>query len=172
MLAKREKTLLGILIGVVVLSGAGLGIQMGVERLTDARSKVAQYEAQIRKISQALPAEEDIVTRAAAMKAELADVTSRFYAPEDLNPYSFGTLIKKKLAGLGITVVRYQVVETGGKSFLEFSVTGSARSIVQFFKDVSEAGKYWTVPMLTLTMREGTEKADVVFRIGYEVLTP
>jgi hypothetical protein len=169
MLAKREKTLLWVLCGIVGLCLAGIGVQFGLERLSDARTKVAQYETQIRKISQALPAEQDIVSRVQAMKAELDDVKSRFYKPDELSTYSFGELIKKKLAALGIAVVRYQVVETAGKSFLEFSVSGSARSIVQFFKNVSESKKYWTVPLFTLTMREGTETADGVFRIGYEV---
>ena len=171
MLAKREKALLWVLCGAAGLCLAGIGIQSGLERLSDSRTKVAQYEAQIMKLSQALPAEQDIVSRTQAMKAELDDVKSRFYKPDELSPYSFGALIKKKLAALGITVIRYQVVETGGRSFLEFSVSGSARWIVQFFKDVSESEKYWTVPLFTLTMREGTETADVVFRIGYEVFS-
>jgi hypothetical protein len=170
MLAKRERFLLAVLGGIVALCALVIAFMLGLERLNEPRRKAAQYESQIAKLSGSLPSEEEIALQRDALKAELADRTARFYKPDELNPYSFGTLITKKLSSHGITVVRYQVVEVSRRSFLEFTVSGAVRSLILFLKEVSESEKYWTIPSLTLTIREGTLTADAVFRIGYEVL--
>lgn len=170
MLAKRERRLLVALGVVVALSLLTIALILGMERLGAARVKAAQYEAQIAKLSRSLPSESDISALRESLKKELDARKARFYSPDQMNPYSFGTLIKKELTSHGITVIRYQVIEIRGKSSLEFSVSGNVKSLILFLQDVSRSEKYWTISSLTLTMREGTERVDAVFRIGYEVL--
>ncbi len=166
----REKRLLWILGAAAAFSAFALAIGLGAERMAAARATSSRYEAEVAKLSRALPSEAEAVSLRDKLKARLAQGKSRFYAPGEMSPYGFGTLVRKKLAARGISVVRYQVVEIKGKSSIEFSVSGTAAALILFLKDVSESEKNWTVSSLTLTMREGTGTADAVFRIGYEIL--
>jgi len=170
MLAKREKILLGVLIGVIGVCAGGIGIALGTERLATAGEKAVRYEEQIRKLAQSLPSEADITAQRDALQMELAKGKQRFYSAGEMNPYLFGTLVKKELAAHDITVVRYQVVDQKNANSLEFSVSGNVRSFVMFLKEVSESPKYWTISSLTLNMREGTSAFTAAFRIGYETL--
>jgi hypothetical protein len=85
-----------------------------------------------------------------------------------MDPYSFGTGVRKKLASLGMHVVRYQVLEIKGRDTLEFSVSGPARALVLFLKEVSESKKYWSISLLKVSIHAGTAAVDAVLRIGYE----
>jgi hypothetical protein len=64
-------------------------------------------------------------------------------------------------------VLRYQVVEVKGAPYVEFTASGSARSFVIFLRDISDDGTAWTIPSMSLKIREGTDVADAAFRIGY-----
>ncbi len=170
MLAKRERLLLGVLIAVVATTVCGIVVALGTERLSAAQERAFRYEEQIKKLSQSLPAESDVNAQRDTLRAALETGKKRFYAAGEMNPYVFGTLVKKSLAAHDITVVRYQVVEQKGANSLEFSVSGNVRSFVMFLKEVSESPKYWTISSLTLNMREGTSTFTAAFRIGYETL--
>jgi hypothetical protein len=168
--SEREKRLLWMLGGAAAVCAFVVVIGLGAERMASAKTTSLKYEAEVAKLSRALPSEAEAVSLRDKLKAELERGKSRFYAPQEMSPFSFGTLVRKKLAARGISVVRYQVVEMKGKSSIEFSVSGTAAALILFLRDVSESEKYWTVSSLTLSMREGTGTADAVFRIEYEVL--
>ncbi len=167
---KKTRRLLVLLAAVAALAALGISFMLGAERLRAARVKAAEYEKQIARLEQSLPPESEILALRDRLQKELKDRNNRFYRPEDMNPYSFGTLIKKLLVSHGMSVIRYQVIELKGASSLEFTVSGPALSLIRFLKEVSESEKYWTVSSLALTMRSGTGVMDAVFRIGYEVL--
>lgn len=169
MLAKRERQLLGILAAVVFLVALGVLFSLGAERLRVARASAAQYAVQNEDLQRSIGSEPQSVSLRDQLQGELDVTKTRFYAPNEMNPYSFGTLIKRKLVSMGMTVVRYQVIEVKGATSLEFSVTGSISSLVFFLKQVSESDRYWSISSLSLTMREGTIGVDAAFRIGYEV---
>jgi hypothetical protein len=170
MLAKREKLLLGILTAVISVAALGIVFSLGAERLRSALVNVGQYREQNEKLRRSIGSEEvDALSLRERLQGELAVMKTRFYGPGEMNPYSFGALIKKKLGSLGLAVVRYQVIEVKGVSSLEFSISGSINSIILLFKEVSESERYWTISSLALTMREDAVGADAVFRIGYEV---
>jgi hypothetical protein len=168
MLAKRERLLLYALGGVVAICAVVICLMLGFERLRLAGENASQYERMIERLSLTKQDEPEITALRDNLKDELARTKTRFYSPEEMNPFTFGTLVRKELLSLGITVVRYGNVE--GKRSLQFTVSGNVRSLLTFFKKVSESGKYWTISSLTLTMREGTETADAVFIIGYEII--
>ena len=169
MLAKREKGLLAVLAAVVSLSVLGIAFAFGEQRLSAAEASAARYQMQNEKLRRSIGLEKQEIAERDRLRGELMVLRTHFYAQNEMDPYSFGTIIKKKLGSLGLNVVRYQVIDVKGASSLEFSVSGSIRSLVPFLKDVSDADRYWTIPSLTLTMREGTGEVDAVFRIGYEV---
>jgi hypothetical protein len=170
MLAKREKILLIVLSVAAAAAAVSIILFLGSERIRTAQSRAAEYRKQIEKLSHSTPPEAEVVSLRDRLAAEYAAKKASFYSADEMNPYSFGTIIKKELTSRGITVVRYQVVESQGKSSLEFSVTGSVRSLILFLKQVSESDKFWTISSFSLSMREGTEIADSTFRIGYEVI--
>jgi hypothetical protein len=167
---RKTLRLLALLAAAAAVSGLGIAFTVGGERLSEARAVGGQYEAQIRKLEQTLPAEKDILSLRDRLKAEIEAKKGRFYRPDEMNPYSFGTLIKRRLASYGMSVVRYQVLDLKGENSLEFSVSGPVMSLVRFLREVSEFPKNWTISSFTLTMRGGTGAMDAVFRIGYEVL--
>jgi hypothetical protein len=169
MLAKREKLLLGILAAVISCTAMAIVFALGAERLQSARANVGQYREQNEKLRASIGSEADVLSLRERLQGELAVMKTRFYGPEEMNPYSFGALIKKKLGSLGLTVVRYQVIEVKRVTSLEFSISGSINSIILLLKEVSESDRYWTISFLAMTMREDTGGADAVFRIGYEV---
>jgi D-alanyl-D-alanine dipeptidase len=167
---KREKLLLRLLVGAVACGALFVSLGLGIERLKAAREKETRYRAQNEKLAQSLPAEADITVLRDRLKAELEEGKRHFYTSQQMDPYTFGTLIRKKLAAQAIVVDRYRVVELKGKSGLEFSVSGTPRSLILFLKEVSESEKYWTISSLTLTTRDNGETMDAVLRIGYETL--
>jgi hypothetical protein len=168
MLAKRERVLLYALGGVAAVCAVAVCLALGLERLRSARENASRYGQMIDKLSQGTPAESDITALRDSLKEELDRTRARFYSPEEMNPFTFGALVRKELLSLGINVIRYGGAE--GKNSLQFTVYGNIRSLAAFFKKVSESGKYWTISSLTLTMREGTETVDAMFMIGYEVI--
>jgi hypothetical protein len=166
MLAKREKILLLALGAVIALCAVVICIVLGSERLNAAAGKISQYEAQIGKLSGSMPSLTEITALRDQAKTELERKKARFYAPGEISLYDFGLLMKKRLVALGMSVARTEFIEDS----VQFSVTGSIRSLVLFLKEVSASEKYWTLSSLTLRMREGTETVDAVFRMGYEVI--
>jgi len=43
---------------------------------------------------------------------------------------------------------------------------------MKFLESVSNSGKHWSMPFLSVNARGGTGAVDAVFRIGYETLEP
>ena len=168
MFAKREGRLLfalAVLVGATILAAAA---SLGAERLREAREKNRQYRAQIVRLRQSLESQAEISSLQEHLKARLESEKTHFYSPREIDLYTFGAFIRKRLGVRGMEVVRYQVTELKGRSNLEFSVFGSIRSLVLFLEEVSDSRKYWGISSLSLTMHEGAGMVDAAFRIGYE----
>ena len=170
MRARKEKRLLAVLAAAAALAFLAVGMSLGVERLRAAGMQAEKLRSGVSRLEKALPPEAEAASRVERLRTDLSGMKTLFYAPDAMSSYSFGTLVKNTLTSLGMTVIRYQVVEYQGRKDLEFSVTGSVRSLVLFLKGLSEAEKYSSIPSLTMTVREGTDIVDAVFRIGYETL--
>jgi hypothetical protein len=167
MAASRTRTLLAALALALVLAGSAITAVEGVGRLTAARAAGRRLEARIERLEEAQPGADVGADAREALAEEIAARAGRFYAADEMNPYGFGTLIKERLSSLGISVLRYQVVEATGAPVVEFAAYGDVRAFVAFLRGVSECEKVWVIPSLSLTLREGSETADAVFRIGY-----
>ncbi|OHD68457.1 MAG: hypothetical protein A2177_03500 [Spirochaetes bacterium RBG_13_68_11] len=167
MVDRRQRVLLLILAAAAGISASGIAVSEGVGRLAAARADAVRYEARIARLRESVPTAVVGAGAREVLADEIAARRARLYGPDEMNPYSFGTLVKSTLSSRGISVLRYQVVEVKGAPYVEFTASGSARSFVSFLRDVSDYGKAWSIPSMSLTLREGTDSADMVFRIGY-----
>jgi len=170
MLAKHEKLLLSIMGAVAAASAVVIAVTMGAERLQRANAKTRQYQAQILTLEKSLRSETELAAVRTRLTDELAAARKKFYSKGEISPFTFGTMLRRKLAAHGVAVTRYQVIEQKGVSSLEFSVSAPVGSLILFLKDASESERYWNISSLALSMKEGIATADAVFRIGYEVL--
>lgn len=166
----KRRTLLILLAGVVVLSLLAVTVSLELERLGAARSRVALLQKQIEMLVQSLPSEAALVSRRDELGSRLELVKDRFYRAEEMSPYAFGTLVKDKLATLGMSIARYQVLDTKGRTALEFVASGPATAFATFLRDTFASGKYWAMPSMTIRTHDGTGVVDVVFQVGYEEL--
>jgi hypothetical protein len=167
----RPRVLLIILACAAAAAGIGITIFLGMERLSASQLHAGQYQSQIARLQRSLRPEGELASVRDVLKAELKERRSRYYRHEEMNPYTFGALVRKRLVSNGLSVVRYQLVELKGESSLEFTVSGPAVCFIHFLKEVSESKKYWAISSLALSMRGSTAVMDAVFRIGYEVLS-
>ncbi len=167
---RKVRRLLFILCGAASAAGLSVCAELGIERLGESRSRILRYESQLQRIRAAVRSENEL----SAMKADLEErkerIRARFYSPEEISPYSFASLVKKRLGSLGIVVARYQVSDLKGKAVVDFSVTGTPRALLQFLRDASREEKYWSVESFILTARQGSRIVDVAMRIGDEVV--
>jgi len=168
----KTRTLLILLAGACVAAGVLISLNLGLERLAAARASIAQHEGLIRRLEKSLPDLSVLTGRRDALQKDVERRAARFYTADETDPYAFGAVVRRKLASLGISVLRYQVSDAKGASYLDFSVTASARAFVLFLRDVSQAEKLWTIPSLTLSVQQATGTVNVDFRIGYAVGAP
>jgi hypothetical protein len=169
MAARKDARLRVALAGAIIAAALAIAFSLGGERLKTVKSSINRVRQQNERLQQSIRSEVPAISLRDQLQRNLVDMKRRYYSPSEMNRYSFGTLIKKRLGSLGLTVVRYQVIELKEANSLEFSVFGPVGSLVQFFKAVSESERCWAITSLVITMREGTASADAVFRIGYEV---
>jgi hypothetical protein len=167
MVDRRMRVLLALLAAAVGTAGVALAAGEALGRLAAARASADRSEDRIELLRTAARDGDVGPGVREEIAADIAERRARFYRSDDMNPYSFGNLVKDRLSSLGISVLRYQVVEVEGVPLVEFTASGSARSFVAFFREVSRSAKAWTVPTVSLTMREGTEVTDAFIRVGY-----
>jgi hypothetical protein len=167
MVDRKRRVLLLLLAAAAAIVASGIFVSEGAGRLTAARADAARYEARIAGLRGSLPTSAGGADAREALAEEIAARRARLYGPDEMNPWSFGALVKSTLSSLGVSVLRYQVVVVKGTPYVEFTANGSARAFVTFLRGVSDNGKAWIIPSMSLTLREGTDSADAVFRIGY-----
>ncbi len=170
MVTKSTRRLLVILVVSVSAAVVGVAVDLLLERLAASRARVDRLEAQVLALQRSLAPEPELSRRRDELAKDVARRTMRFYAVDALTPYTFGTQVKRKLQSYGLAVSRYQIVELKGRSYLEFSLSGSARGLLLFLRDVSQQEKYWVISTVTVTTRPNGGIVDAVFRIGYETI--
>ena len=167
--AERRTRLLAVLSAVVIIGALGCLVMRGAERLKTAERNAGRLLAHNEMLRNSLGSEAQMRGLVDRLRGERDVIKARSYAPNEMNSYSFATLVKQRLGSHGMTVARYQVIETSGERTVEFSVSGPITSFVLFLEEVSRSDRSWAIPSLALNVKEGTGTADVVFRIGYEV---
>lgn len=170
MLSKREKLLLNVLFWIVVAAGLGILFFLEMEKNIDVQEKIGLMEEQIEKYSMKTADEEKLKAKKGRLSEELKKEWVKFYDGKEIDPYRFGIIIRNNLVSGGLEIKRYQTLEVGGSTWLEFSVSGEALAFFSFLEKVSNSEKYWTVSFVSIDSREGQGRINAVFRISYETI--
>ncbi len=166
-LSRRERLLVRVLGWTLVLVVLGAFSLHEAGRVTEARGRAVRLEQQARRLAAKLPEAGDLAGRLERARGALEEERRRFYAPGEMDPYRFGTLVRDRLVARGLKIDRYQTLEPGQGTLLEFSVQGDALALVSFFREASESDKYWSLPFVSVSAK-GEGAVQSVFRIRYE----
>jgi hypothetical protein len=98
------------------------------------------------------------------------ELEDRYYQESEMDPYKFGILIKDLLTSKGLTISKYQTIDTKDLILLEFSVIGDALGFSEFLESVSLSDKYWSIPYLTINANNRNGRIQAVFRITYGMI--
>ena len=151
---------------------AGLGIfgYSVLQRRGAAREQISLLEQQVVRASERTGEAEALRSRRDALAGQLAAEQARFYRPEEMDAYRFGTLVRGLLLEENLVIERYQTIEVGEQTLLEFSVSGSPLGLLEFLSKVSNAPRYWDLAFLSINARAGDGRVQSVFRIAYETI--
>jgi hypothetical protein len=167
--ASRTRTLLLLLAGAAALTASAVAAAEALGRLAAARADAVRLEARVDRLREEVAGAAGAAAERDALRAEVAALAARRYDAGTMNPYAFATLVKARLSSLGVSVLRYQVVDGGANPCVEVEAAGSVRSLVAFLYAVCLDEKLWVVPSLTLAVRPGDGSADAQLRIGYAI---
>ena len=165
---KREKILLNILLWTVVITFSGIFFLFEVNKKADLDERIELLEEQLKRYRIKMPDQKDLIFQRDNLSIELAELKHRFYIEQDIDTYRFGIIIHDLLVASGLEINRYQTIEAGKNTFLEFSVKGNALDFISFLKSVSLSDKYWYIPYISINSRSVNGVINSVFRIGYE----
>ncbi len=167
-MSRREKVLLNVLLWVVAAAILGVLAWLELEKSAETRGQAAVMEEQIRRFSERAGDETELEGRRQRLVQALEAERQRFYGAGEMDTYGFGIIIRDLLVAGGLEISRYQTVEVGQSTYLEFSVAGSALELARFLQRVSASEKYWSVPFLSISNRSADGNVQSVFRITYE----
>lgn len=162
--------MVALLIWTCLAAGAALVFFLEAGRRAEIRQQVALMEAHVRKLEQDAPDERLLVERGGRLQGELEQERRRLYAPGEMDPYRFGLIVRDLLVAEGLQIDRYQTLEAGKRTLLEFAVRGEARGMLAFLRRVSLSERTWSVPYLSIGARGETGMVQSVFRIHYAQL--
>jgi hypothetical protein len=173
-LSKREKALLAALFWSAAFAACFVTVTLAsqrrgalAEQVALARRELSGLEARLGGGAAGAGAGAAALS-VAELETRIAGARGRLYGSDEIDPYRFGIVIRDLLRAEGLTISRYQTVEQGSVTLLEFSVDGSARSVARFLQRVSEAPKWWAVSFLSMRASGGDGSLQAVIRIHYE----
>lgn len=170
MLNKRERLLLNVLVWVAIAAVFGVFTFFEGMKRIELRERIALIEEQMRRLQVKLPSRAELSETKKHLQVELKGLQSRFYLEEQMDPYQFGSVIRELLVHEGLSIKRYQTLEVGEDTLLEFSVSGDALGFFRFLEKISRSEKFWSVPFVSINARGGAGRIDSVVRIGYETI--
>jgi len=167
-LNKRERMLLNILLWTVVITFLGIFYLLEINKKADLQERIGLLEEQLKRFRITMPDENELIFKRDDLYKELAELKHRFYFEQDIDTYRFGIIIYDLLVSSGLEINRYETMDVGKNTLLEFSVRGNALGFISFLKSVSLSDKYWHIPYVSINSRSGNGVINSVFRIGYE----
>ena len=167
----RRETMLVRVLGVVLVGAlvtTAFVLQLG--RRAATRERIVTMEAELGKLRGRGGDEAALRRQRDLLAAERVRELERFYGGADMDTYQFGTIVRTLLRGEGLEISRYRTLENSRRTFLEFTVAGSALGMARFLKHVTDSERVWVVPMLSLDAHDSSGTLSSVFRIGYETI--
>ena len=169
-LSKREKLLINLLILICIISGAGLLYYLMIDRIIDLNNSINLLKQQIQQITLTMPDESDLKVKKDLLRMGIDELEDRYYQKNEMDPYTFGILIKDLITSKGLDISKYQTIEAKDSIQLEFSVSGNALDFSEFLESVSLSDKYWSIPYLTMNANDRNGRIQSVFRITYGMI--
>jgi hypothetical protein len=167
-LSRRERLLLFVLGWALAIAAAAVGVTLITERAAGLAGDIEAMEKQLGELQAQIAAGTGTSLDLDRMEQQIAGLRDRFYRKGEMDPYTFGVMIRDLLLETGLSIRRYQTVEVRGTTLLEFSIQGDARALMRFLRKVSNAPKQWTVSFLSIRAPREAGTVQAVFRIGYE----
>jgi hypothetical protein len=161
---------LSIIIWAALVSIAGILCIYQATEIILLNRDIRKLEETIEQYQWQESAERDLPKELAQLQAQLREQRGRFFRTGDLDLANFGLLVKEALSEMGVETESYRIIETNGRSFLDFTAVGDIFGFVRFIKSVYQAQKYCTIGYLSLTSIEGQSTVRATFRIAHEVL--
>ena len=169
-MTRREAVLVRVLAAVLAAAAVGAVFALQLQRRADVRARIAAMSVELQNLRARDVDPAGLDRQRGALAAEVAFEQERFYREQEMDPYRFGTLVRSRLIGEGLAISRYRTLETSGRTFLEFTVSGSALGLSRFLRHVTESDHVWVVPSLSIDSRGTAGEVRSVFRIGYETI--
>lgn len=155
----------------VVIAGGcliAIALDTGLSKLAAARTELALLQQRYARLSPRSSASTSaLAAKVALLEKTIAREKQGFYSQGEMNPYRFATQISSLLAREHISVDQFRTRQGTPGELLDFTVSGSAQSIVSFLAELSRSRKYITVPYLHLQAHTSSRNLTCEFQIGY-----
>lgn len=169
-MTRRESLMVRALAVVLAVAAAGTAFALQVQRRAETRGRIATMEGELVKLRgrgadiAALRGQRDLLS------AERSRELSRIDRGGIMDAYHFGTIVRSLLMSEGLEIGRYRTLESSGRTYLEFTVSGSAPGMARFLQRVTDSEHVWVMPVLSIDAHDGSGALRSVFRIGYETI--
>jgi hypothetical protein len=167
MLSRLERILLNVLLWVFLAAGGSVLFLSQIQRSRELAGKAVLLRNQLQHLATSPGDITELEPRKQQLQSALEAMRKKYFEPGEMDPYRFALLVRNLLVSNHLAINRYQTLDTGQRTLLEFSVAGDSLDFVQFLQQVSGAEKYWSVPFLSLSATDG--RVQSVFRITYEI---
>ncbi len=159
-----------VLVLIIMVSTAVVFMYGKMVQLKSLKEKIATLESQMLKLHGRLPDESGLQSRKEHLIEAISKEERKYYAKKEIDPYRYSIAVRKTLLANNLDIQKYQTVDVKDKVFLEFSLSGSAYSLMTFIKTASTSEKYWYIPFLSIDAQKGGGRISAVLRMHYETL--
>jgi hypothetical protein len=161
----NERRLAKALAVVAAVALSLVAIALGVERIGDARARVAELERGIARLERVAPDEAALRARLDQLRAGIDGAERRVRAGSAAEMSEFGRDVKRALASRGISPLKYQAVSSARGEELELSLRCEIGAFLGFLKSATGGGEGWVVPYLSVRMAAEGSRAEITLRI-------
>ncbi len=145
-------------------------IAAGAERLASfnrVRLENASKEDQLAAAAELAAKASLLEHEQSALQERVEFETRQLFAQDEMDAYRFGILINNLLESSGAEVTSTKMIESGGRTILEYIFQGPNPGIIQFLRKVALYEKRLDVPYLSLGTQSDGARMYAVMRISY-----
>ena len=169
-MTRRESVLVGVLAAVVAAAFVVTAFALQLDRRSETRRRIVVMTAELEKLQGRGGDEAALRRQRDELSAERARERERLYVKGEMDTYRFGTIVRELLIRESLVISRYRTLEASRRTFLEFTVSGSALGTARFLERVTDSDHIWVVPVLSIDAHGASGELGSMFRIGYETI--